>query len=481
MSTSRKNSEGWVLTSNAFRATSFSLALVAALLFDGCAASDETTSYSNSCYYIYVTTRSSWPEFDTDLYYTADSSGQRLDVYISLKESRLKYERTGDKYRASYTATVRVDRGDEQPLVKEVQRVVNKPSYPTASDSSYDAFVLSFRVTPGDYVVEVTLTDEASGQKASREFDKTIPDISNQLFSMSDILLLARFDLLAQGRRITPFILSNAGLLPDTLSFFTVLSSQAPSRDSVFFNMYKLEGQERLPSSYGRSSLMGIGPGFDPCHVGVDTVLVYSFPIRVLLSGGFSYIFGGVPKPSPGNYILEVVAKDANGNYASSILPFRIRGKYFPDITQDLPDMVSSLGYIASKSEMQQIIEVKTDSAVKANLLKFWSDNGGYLKMAEYYQRVSQANRFFSTCLDGWKTPMGMMYIICGPPDYVDCRGSFSERWMYIKTSTDDRVVADFRLTRATKSPADRYYTMDHLYSNLDFWSYYVSRWRTPY
>ena len=470
-----------MLTSNAFRATSFSIALVAALLFDGCAASDETTSYSNSCYYFYVTTRSSWPEFDTDLYYTADSSGQRLDVYISLKESRLKYERTGDTYRASYTASVRLEREEEPPLVKEVQRVIRKPSYPTASDSSYDAFVLSFRVTPGDYSVVAVVTDEASGQKASREFDKTIPDISRSLFSMSDILLLARFDTLAQGRRITPFILSNAGLLSDTISFFTVLSSQAPSRDSIFFNVLKLEGKERLPSSYGRSSISGIGPSFDPCRMGVDTFLVYSYPIRVALGRGFSYIFGGVPKPPPGNYILEVLAEDVKGNRASTLLPFRIRGKYFPDITDDLPDMVSSLGYIASRSEMQQIIDVKTDSAVKANLLKFWSDNGGYPKMAEYYQRVSQANRLFSTCLDGWMTPMGMMYIICGPPDYVECHGSYSERWMYIKTSTDDRVVVDFRLTRETKSPADRYYTIERLYSNLDFWSYYVSRWRTPY
>ncbi len=468
-------------TSNAFRATSFSLALVAALTFDGCAASDETSSYSNSCYYFYVTTRSSWPEFDTDLYYTADSSGQRLDVYISLKESRLKYERTGNTYRAGYTASVRLEREDESPLVKEVQRAIRKPLYPTVSDSSYDAFVLSFRVAPGEYAVEVTVTDEASGQKASREFDKTIPDISKRPFSMSDILLLARFDTLAQGRRITPFILSNAGLLSDTISFFTVLSSQAPSIDSIFFNVLKLEGKERLPSSYARSSISGIGPSFDPCRMGVDTFLVYSCPIRVVLGRGFSYIFGGVPKAPPGNYLLEVLAKDTRGNLASTLLPFRIRGRYFPDITEDLPDMVSSLSYIASRSEMRRIVEVETDSAVKANLLKFWSDNGGYSKMAEYYKRVSQANRFFSTCLDGWKTPMGMMYIICGPPDYVECHGSYSERWMYIKTSTEDRIVVDFRLTRSTKSRTDRYYTIEGLYSSLDFWSYYVSRWRTQH
>jgi len=130
---------------------------------------------------------------------------------------------------------------------------------------------------------------------------------------MSDILLLARYDTLVQGRRITPFILSNAGLLSDTLSFFTVISSQRPSRDSIFFNVLKLEGKERIPSSYGRSSLSGIGPSFDPCRMGVDTILVYSYPINVVLARGFSYIFGGVPKPLPGNYLLEVLAETRMG------------------------------------------------------------------------------------------------------------------------------------------------------------------------
>ncbi len=470
-----------MLISNAFKATSFSFAVTAVLLFEGCGASSETETYSNLCFYNYVTTRSSWPEFDADLYQTADSSGQRLDIYISLKKSRLKYRKVGSSFQATYVTNIRLSRDDEPPQANETQRVIRQSVYPTNSDSSYDAFLLSFRVMPGDYSVEVSITDGESGQKATRTYMKTIPAISDKVISLSDILLLARYDTVGQGRKITPFILSNVGLLSDTLKFLTVLVSHRPSSDSVFFRVYKLNNHYRLPSGFGGAPFSFRWSNQDPCRVDVDTVLAYSYSLHVAVDSGFSYIFGGVPKPFPGNYLLEVSVQDEEGSRAYSVLPFRIRERYFPDVTEDLMQMVNSLSYIASRGELERITKVRGDSAVRANLLKFWVDYGGYSKMAQYYQRVSQANRFFSTCLDGWWTPMGMLYVICGPPDYVECQGLRAERWTYIGAATNDRFVVDFRLTRETTNPEDRYYVVENIYSNLDFWSHYVNRWRTPY
>ncbi len=470
-----------MLISNVFKATSISAVVAAILVFEGCGSGGEMSSYSNVCFYYYVTTKSSLPEFDSELFQSADSAGQRLDVYVSVKESRLKYEKVGNAYRATYTTNVRLRKDDAPAISREMQRVVWKPAYPTSSDSSYDAFLVSFRVTPGDYSTEMSVTDGVSGEKAMRKERKEIPDLSGKDIYLSDILLLARYGTLGEGRKITPFILSNAGLLPDTLKFFTVLYSKGPSRDSVFFNVYQLESHERLPSGFGGSILSSRSVTFDPCRSSVDTLPVYSYPIPAEVRSGFTFIFGGVPKPHSGNYLLEVVSQDRDGNRSSSVLPFRIRGRYFPDVTDDLPQMVNSLRYIASSGELTKISAVKTDSAVKVNLLKFWDQYGGHAKMAEYYRRVSEANRLFSTCLDGWRTPMGMFYVVCGPPDYVECRGAYSERWTYLQPSTNDRVVVEYRLTRDTENPGERYYGVENLYASLDFWSYYVSRWRTPY
>ncbi len=468
-------------TSSALRATSFSIAVAAMLSLESCGSSSETASYVTGCFYYYVTTKSSLPEFDASFISTADSSGQRLDVYVSVQENRLKFEKVGDLFRARYILNVRLFHDGEPYQSREIQRVVWRKAYPSFSDSSYDASLVSFRVNAGEYISEIVTTDEVSGEKSSRRFRKEIPELSGRQIYLSDILMLARFDTLGGGRRITPFILKNAGLLSDTLKFFTVLFSEKSASDSVFFDVFKLESHERLPSGFSGSSILSGGLGYDPCLVGVDTTHVYRFLLPVAVGKGFTYILGGVPNPDAGNYVLKVSARDPSGRSATSFLTFRVRGKYFPDVADDLPQMVNSLRYIVSPGQLQKITNVKTDSAVKVNLLKFWQDGGGHVKMNDYYKRVSEANRLFSTCIDGWRTPMGMFYVVCGPPDYVECRGAYSERWMYIQPSTNQRVVIDFRLTRDTDNPEDRYYGVENLYSNMDFWSYYVNRWRTPY
>jgi hypothetical protein len=40
--------------------------------------------------------------------------------------------------------------------------------------------------------------------------------------------------------------------------------------------------------------------------------------------------------------------------------------------------------------------------------------------MEEYFARVDYANEKFKSRRDGWKTDMGMVFIIFGNPDYVD-------------------------------------------------------------
>ncbi len=467
--------------SGAYRAKSFSLAAAFAILLEGCGAGMETGAHSDLCYFTYVISRSGWPEFTSTMFRSADSAGQRLDVYISLKESRLKFERAAQGYQASYSADVRLQRADGTSYSKEVQRELRRKSYPTASDSSYDAFLLSFRVTPGEYNIDVTVTDQGSGEKDSHVYKKNIPEMSGAPMYMSDVMLLARADSSERVRRITPFILSNAGLLSDSLRCFSLLSSAESGTDTVTLTLYMLKIRAVPFNTFTGMLFSSTGSTLDPCRHSVDTVLVYRRSYPVAAESGGAHVFGVLPKPPVGNYILSVSVADSQRKVVSSSLLFKVRGKSFPDVSDNLSEKIASLGYIATKGELDKIISANGDSAVKSALLRFWSDNGGYAKMAEYYQRVSQANRFFSTCLEGWQTPMGMFYVICGAPDYVECRGPMYERWTYIKPSTQQQLIVDFRLNGEPTDPGERYYGLENVYSNVDFWSQYINRWRSPY
>lgn len=465
---------------NVFKATSFSLALAASFALEGCGASSQSEKYSNQCFYDYVTSRSSRPEFQARLFYSPDSSGARLDVYISVRDARLKFERDSGNFRASYSAVVRVVQKDRMPLVKEANRSIVRAAYMESNNNSYDAVLLPFRVESGECSVEIVVTDNESNQKSTRTYDKSIPDFSGRPIALSDILLLARYDSLEGSRRITPFILSNVGLLSDTLKIFAAAMSRNTSEDSILISLYRLTGRSDHLPSYASGFYISQSTPYDPCEEHKDTTLIFSYRKSAVLGQGHSFVFGSIPKPPEGNYLLRMSVKDQANHVAISSMNLEVYGNQFPKVSNDLRTMVNSLNYVAYGTEMRAIVRVKTDSAIKANLLNFWKDHGGFHKMAQYYQRVAEANRLFTTCIEGWKTPMGMFYIVCGPPDYVECR-VWNEQWVYAKSSSQTTMIILFKLANDAVDPDDRIYGIESVSSRTDLWGYYVNQWRTRF
>ena len=77
--------------------------------------------------------------------------------------------------------------------------------------------------------------------------------------------------------------------------------------------------------------------------------------------------------------------------------------------------------------------------------------------MEEYYSRVEYANKNFKHYLDGWRTDMGMVFIIFGSPNNVD-RHPFDidakpyEVWYYYELNrqlvfVDETGFGDYHLT----------------------------------
>jgi GWxTD domain-containing protein len=327
----------------------------------------------------------------------------------------------------------------------------------------------------------VSIADNESREKLSKSYSVNIPEISDKPILLSDIMLLARYDTLGGSTKITPFILSDVGLLSDTLNFFTLLTSKEPSDDSVSFSIHRLLSKEPNVPSFNIQMSMYEPAAYNPCGRDIDTILIYKQSIVSHFATKRSFVFGSIPRPPRGNYLLKILAKDPAGNNATTSLKFTVHNKNFPQVFDNLADMVSSLDYIAATNEIRKITAGGTDSLIKVNLIDFWKTHGGLSKMVQYYQRVSQANQCFTSCIEGWKTPMGMYYIVCGPPDNAECEGELDEKWNYYQSSTEGTMTVAFRLAQETENIDDRFYRIEQVYSNVDLWSYYVNQWRTGY
>lgn len=103
----------------------------------------------------------------------------------------------------------------------------------------------------------------------------------------------------------------------------------------------------------------------------------------------------------------------------------------FPEVKK-ADDMIMPLRYITSKQEYE---DFNNSTNKKASVDKFWMDCTGNQDRAKeiirkYYNRVQDANLYFSSYVEGWKTDRGMIYLIYGAPNVIYKTGN-TESWTY--------------------------------------------------
>ena len=166
---------------------------------------------------------------------------------------------------------------------------------------------------------------------------------------------------------------------------------------------------------------------------------------------------------SLGSYTLKVDAKDLTNNENADV-----SGKFFsrwagvPGNVTNLDLAVKQLVYLATSKEMDYIEDSPNREVKIKRFSEFWkqrdpnpSDNDNQA-FDEYYRRIAYANDNFTHYVDGWRTDMGMVYVVLGPPDNIehhpfDSDSKPYEVWQYYNlnrafTFLDTTGFGDYRL-----------------------------------
>lgn len=98
----------------------------------------------------------------------------------------------------------------------------------------------------------------------------------------------------------------------------------------------------------------------------------------------------------------------------------------------DAAGMVPPLRYVTS---MQEFDRISNATNVRQAVERFWLDAAGDRERARaairaYYQRVQNANRYFTAHVAGWRTDRGLVHIIFGTPNTIH-RSGRGETWTY--------------------------------------------------
>src|ERR1051326_1585648 len=110
--------------------------------------------------------------------------------------------------------------------------------------------------------------------------------------------------------------------------------------------------------------------------------------------------------------------------------------------------LISPLRYITSRSEAEKM-NAYTNKKLAVD--SFWVSCAGSADRArelirKFYNRVQDANTYFSSYMEGWRTDRGLIYLIYGPPNVL-YRGSNTETWVYGEETNINSITFSFTKT----------------------------------
>lgn len=168
----------------------------------------------------------------------------------------------------------------------------------------------------------------------------------------------------------------------------------------------------------------------------------------------------------PGNVLeginARILARINQGDQVyDQVIKISIVNPGISESINNIDDAISQLRYIATSEELEAFDDAGREEQEQL-FREFWEKRDETPNtvrnelMDEYYFRVRYANEHFSTFIPGWRTDMGMIFIIFGPPDDIERSYSSASRytgqeWFYYSINRsfifiDQSGFGDYRL-----------------------------------
>ena len=396
-----------------------------ALMVAGCSGrvSPEARIDANAAAY-----RVGEPVFVLDAVASVRDDAPGVDVHLGLPPSSLVFRPVGAGLVAAAEWVVTVEQQGGAPRTRSVRDSVRVRSGEAARAVTPAWRAERFDVPPGRYLVRAVLEDLGSGRTAERQLQVVVAAPS-EAPALGGLRLegeqpggdVAPVDVFAVPARLDSLraVAQATGLPDEAVTVLTVLrlaADDAPARPVDAF--VPLEG-----SLAAR--------GVDASRA--DTV--QTVRQTVLNPADAVDVEAPIPPLDPGVYRAEIRLTGPDGERLDvSERLFVVRRRDYPQVTR-LGDLIGPLEYIARPGELDAITEADSPAAQRRAFDRFWGERLDDRRIAAaavraYYERVEEANRLFATYKEGWKTDQGMLYVLLGPPGFVEATPT-GERWSY--------------------------------------------------
>jgi GWxTD domain-containing protein len=380
------------------------------------------------------------PNFYQDVlnFASSDTSNTRVDIFIQIPYPEIKFIKTEGGFGAAYSVTVSVfDEGKEKLITERTwnEKVETIDFSQTITKNNYSLSLKSFNLRPASYTIRVAVEDRESKRVYTSE-NKFVVRNLNKKAALSDFIIIAKQTSADGGNKIIPSVSRNVATQKSGLPlFFEVYSDTARAA----FLQYTIISKQKK-------------------------VMVDTFEVRNLQKGKNQVFFTVKTPPLPlGEYAVTVTVKDEKKETLDMVAKgFISKWIGVPNNISDLDKAIEQMLYIASDKEMKYIKEAPSEQEKAQRFAEYWKKKDPSPATEEneifdeYYARVAYANENFSHYNEGWRSDMGMVFILLGPPSNVD-RHPFDydskpyEIWQYYDLNKefiflDSTGFGDYRL-----------------------------------
>jgi len=376
---------------------------------------------------------------DPLVFYPLDSAIGRLDLYVEIPLENLSFKQlnNGENYEASIALSVQIKNSLNELIITQTydDKITNtKSEQKKMSDKSVSS-MKSYFLKPDFYKLIFIIKDKSTSNEFTKEVSFTVKDPLIERLISSSIMLLSNYEQDSKGEKeITPIINSNVGTI-ETFYVFTEFWNRGESDISNKMINIKIS-DEKNKNIF--DTLVSIN-----LKIGMNSIIQKLYTEKYTIGDLKMEIFDGD---------IKVTERSFTNKWAD--VPVSIK---------DLDNAINQLLYIATSDELDHIKDAKTNEDKLKRFMKFWKSKDPSPRtaknelMIEYYNRIKIANERYSHYVEGWKTDMGMVFIIYGNPSVID-RHPFDsdsrpyEVWTYYEINrqyifVDYTGFGDYRLT----------------------------------
>ena len=382
--------------------------------------------------------------YDINIAPLATRDSIAIDLVIQVPYNAIQFVKKDSVFIGEYEVSIMLlDEKEVQALSKiwtETMQTTNFSN--TFSGEHYDFNKLSYKIKPSVYSLTIGVLDLDTRKSTFRKRELDLKDYYKKSITLSNINVIENNQTDSSGVMVDGSSID--GQLNDTRGDFMIsfyLLSDG-GKGTIKYTIYNMNKKVVLDNKIDQNFKKGV------------ELVKLNIPNEDLSYSKYRLVMK-----------VKVGSEEAT---AEKIIQIRWVG--MSNLIDNLDLAIEQLKYISGGSLLKKSKKA-TDEEKKQLFLEFWEKRDptpGTEEnelMNEYYRRVNYSNQHFSGYLEGWKTDMGMVFILFGPPNDIE-RHPFElqtkpyEIWYYYELNrtfvfVDETGFGEYRLI----TPLDYYGT----------------------